>query len=99
MKVARHEDHLFTHNATIIFIILVSSVAFLVVVALLCLWCCMGERGCCGRKYIEAKERPIQFVDVRVEAGLPETPLRHTRDQQKQKGKFSQDGPNFNKTH
>ena len=101
MKAARHE-HLFTHNATIIFIILVSSVAFLVVVALLCLWCCMGERGCCGQKYVEAKARPIQFVDVRVEAGLPAIPehaMRHSKEQQQQRAKFSQDGPNFNKTH
>ena len=99
MKAIRHE-HLFTHNATIIFIILVSSVAFLIVVALLCLWCCMGERGCCGRKYVEAKERPIQFVDVRVEAGLPATPehaMRHSKEHRS--SKFSLDGPNYNKMH
>lgn len=98
--IARHEDPLFTHTATIIFIILVSSVAFLVVVTLLSLWCCMGERGCCGQRHMDAKARPIEFVDVRVEAGLPVTSARHSKEQRGGAAtKFSLDGPNFNKMH
>lgn len=94
--VVKHEHHLFTHEATIIFIILVSVAAFLVLMAFLAIWCCAGDRWCWGNRYVDQQQEPLRFRDVRVEAGMPDTPahlMRHS------KGKFSVDGPNFNKMH
>ena len=107
---ARH-DYLFTHHATIIFIVIASIVAFIAVFALIAIMCCTREKG--------GNEPIVRVRDIRIETGMTSEPasssyshLRQSKDllQQEQQqptpplsavvvAKFSVSGPNHNKLH